>query len=251
MSKRIKDLQVGELLICSRHNGPVTLTPSMKKEQRRICDECISTYKKAFMSKDRERKRHEKHEAGFALNTQSLDGEVWRDIPEYDGYQASNYGRIRSLDRKDSLGRLTFGRILAAYKNPLGYYGVRIKKMGGASHKTTPAHLLVLMAFVGPRPSGHVCAHNDGNPSNNAITNLRYATPKENEADKLLHGTRFYARGESNGHAKLTEQDVREIVSQLESGATQAALAKRYGVESSNISGIWTRRRWQHVWRTV
>lgn len=37
----------------------------------------------------------------------STKREVWRDIPEYEGYyQASNKGRIRSLDRKVNNGKL-------------------------------------------------------------------------------------------------------------------------------------------------
>jgi hypothetical protein len=50
-------------------------------------------------------------------------------------------------------------------------------------------HHLVLEAFVGPRPAGHEAAHGDGDKTNNALANLRWATPKENAADRYRHGT--------------------------------------------------------------
>lgn len=45
-------------------------------------------------------------------------------------------------------------------------------------------------------------AHSDGNPRNNVVTNLRWATPKENNDDKRLHGTAGF---------KLTFDDAQEI----------------------------------------
>ena len=59
----------------------------------------------------------------------------------------------------------------------------------GFSRGRAYVHQLVLEAFVGPRPARHQAAHGDGNPLNNTLANLRWATPKENEADKRLHGT--------------------------------------------------------------
>lgn len=39
--------------------------------------------------------------------------EIWKDIPGFEGhYQTSTLGRIKSLDRKDTLGRSLKGRIM-------------------------------------------------------------------------------------------------------------------------------------------
>lgn len=56
------------------------------------------------------------------------------------------------------------------------------------------------------------------------------------------------ARGAKHGHAKLTEQDVRDIRAAVVSRtARQCDLADRYGVTRSVISTIISREAWTHV----
>lgn len=45
-------------------------------------------------------------------------------------------------------------------------------------------HLLVLETFVGLRPKGMQGCHNDGNPLNNNLDNLRWDTPLNNILDR-------------------------------------------------------------------
>lgn len=46
-------------------------------------------------------------------------------------------------------------------------------------------HRLVALAFYGERPEGLEVRHLDGNSFNNAITNLKYGTHKENMEDRV------------------------------------------------------------------
>ncbi len=63
------------------------------------------------------------------------------------------------------------------------------------------------LAFIGAPPTElHEVAHHDGDPSNNAVTNLRWATRAENHADKLRHGT--HNRGERHPLSKVTDAQV-------------------------------------------
>jgi hypothetical protein len=46
-----------------------------------------------------------------------------------------------------------------------------------------------MAAFVGPCPEGMEVCHNNGDPTDNRMENLRYGTHSSNEQDKLIHGT--------------------------------------------------------------
>lgn len=48
---------------------------------------------------------------------------------------------------------------------------------------TGHVHILMLETFIGPRPDGMECCHEDGNPLNNMLTNLRWDTPVGNAKD--------------------------------------------------------------------
>lgn len=100
----------------------------------------------------------------------------------------------------------------------------------------------------GPPPTPrHHAAHSCGNGHKGccAKRHLSWKTPKENQEDRLIHGT--HDRGERSANAKLTENDVREIRA-LISFLTQKEIAERYGVAPSRISRIKRRKNW--AWLT-
>ena len=129
----------------------------------------------------------------------------WKDIPGYEGrYQASTDGQIRSVDRcvrvvahGKEAKRLVRGRILkAAPYCPAGHLSVVL----GHHANGSPVHQLVALTFMGPRPEGMDVCHNDGDPTNNAVSNLRYDTRSENNRDITRQGKR-----------KLSPEDVQQI----------------------------------------
>jgi hypothetical protein len=118
--------------------------------------------------------------------------ETWADIPGWPGYQASDTGHIRSTARLSSDGRRLRGRKLKPRPTPSGYLRVSLCIAGKATDQYI--HYLVAAIFIGPRPEGLDVAHGDGNPANNAVTNLRYATRSENQLDMRVHGTHYNGR---------------------------------------------------------
>jgi hypothetical protein len=113
----------------------------------------------------------------------------------------------------------------------------------GKSHRICR---LVLEAFAGPCPEGMECRHLNGNKCNNSLDNLCWGTPKENQADRIAHGTSN--RGERNPQAKLTEANVKDIRQHHKGGLySQKELAQMFNIDPSTVSYIITRKNWNHV----
>lgn len=54
---------------------------------------------------------------------------------------------------------------------------------------TKSVHRIVLEAWVGPCPAGLEGCHNDGDYTNNVLSNIRWDTRENNQLDKREHGT--------------------------------------------------------------
>lgn len=174
-------------------------------------------------------------------NARRTLGEDWRDVPGLDGYQVSSSGEVRSVTRlkvyANGGARWLYGRTLKTWLAE-GYPQV---ELAGRSYHV---HRLVLEAFAGPCPEGHECAHNDGDRQNSRLSNLRWATRKDNHADKQRHGTVFRPTGELGTAAKLKAEQVAEI-RRIGRSESQKSLAARYGVRQQQISRILRREQWR------
>lgn len=110
--------------------------------------------------------------------------EEWRSIPGVDGYQASNMGRIRSLDRlvpySDGRRRTHPGVVLKPGLHPSGHLLV------GVGKRTWRVHRLVALAFFGESDLP-VCHKNDI-PTDNRVENLYYGTYSDNMHDAVRNG---------------------------------------------------------------
>ena len=77
------------------------------------------------------------------------------------------------------------------------------------------------------------CAHKDGNRANPSLANLRWATPKQNNSDKVAHGT--HLSGSKIANSKLSDEDVAAIRSDRRS---QKIIAADFSISQSLVSRI-------------
>ena len=87
--------------------------------------------------------------------------------------------------------------------------------------------------------------HNDGDPSNARLANLRWDTPRRNNADKVSHGT--YRRGQDHHSAKIKEHEAREILRRALGSEPMKEIASDFGVSWQLVSMIKHGRRWKHL----
>ena len=172
------------------------------------------------------------------------DTEEWKELPEYEDFDVSNFGRVR-LARISHLRKrmLKVGSLLKSHTDQDNYQ--RLGFVWEKTRKDFYVHNLVLMTFVGPRPEGCQGCHNDGNPQNNHISNLRWDTCRANKHDSILHGT--WAKGTKIHLAKLTEGDIPKIYQLREEGLSQEAIGKIVGVNQTKISDVLNNKTWRHV----
>lgn len=110
--------------------------------------------------------------------------EIWKDIPNYEGYQVSNLGRIRTHNKTTYTKlhgvRHWKDRILKQKYSPKDKsYRVELWKDG--KHKTILVHRIVAVTFLGESLDTKLTVnHKDGNRRNNNINNLEWLTIKEN-----------------------------------------------------------------------
>lgn len=161
--------------------------------------------------------------------------EEWRPIEGYPGYFVSNLGRVKR--------EVLVSNVLtpSPRNRHLPYLAVKLCRDGKPT--TQNVHSLVARAFHGPAPSPqHEVAHGPAGPTENNASNLRWATPRENQNDRVAAGT--HNRGERATHVRLTADQVIEIRSQLAAGASQHPLARAFGVSREAIADIKQRRSW-------
>lgn len=104
--------------------------------------------------------------------------EVWKNIDLYDGYQVSNFGRVKSVHRtifrNDGRTAIMSEKVLKDRYNPRGYSYICINRKNYAVHR------LVATAFLYKNENQTDVNHKNCIKSDNAATNLEWCTKKEN-----------------------------------------------------------------------
>ena len=165
--------------------------------------------------------------------------EEWRVIEAFPDYAVSSAGRVRRIVK----AKTASPRIMKCTKKG-AYMGVVLRSDGRSVGQYI--HRLVALAFLGDPPSPAMqVAHNDGDRFNNAVGNLRWATPLQNCADKKRHGTD--QQGMKHHMRKITEDDVREIRRLRAAGRQYKDIAPLFGLNKSYVCLVASGRRWGHI----
>ena len=174
--------------------------------------------------------------------------EIWKPVFGYEGkYEVSNFGRIKSLQRK-RIGK--GGGIYCVKEKILNVRNAKYKQVAlcfDSVKKYKLIHRLVAQAFI-PNPENKPQVnHIDGMPENNRVDNLEWCTPSENQKHAYRAGLQKHQYGEARFNSKLKEKDVAEIKHAIANGSRICDLAKKYGVNSTTITDIKKNRTWRRV----
>lgn len=184
------------------------------------------------------------------IRRDSVEEEIWKDVPGFEGfYQASNFGRIRSLTcvrAHERNGKTVYCKrkgvmLTPKYDKTTGYYRVIL----WPKCYSISVHQVIARSFIGEQKKGIVVNHIDGNKRNNNISNLEYITQSENMSHHVTLGN----KGGFITKSVLTNDLVLRIYDELLNGAYTCDLMIKYGVHGSTISGIRTRKTWSYLTR--
>lgn len=151
-------------------------------------------------------------------------------------YTVFEDGRVFGKEGKEIKQRL----------NSDGYAVFTAGKKG--SRKSMRTHRIVGELFV-PNPNGlEELDHLDNNRMNPSASNLEWVTHQENIARAYARGSHIgRATGEKNSRARLTEELVRVLRNEYESGTTIKELADKYQLPWNTVGNAVKGITWSHV----
>lgn len=143
----------------------------------------------------------------------STQAEQWRPIPGYEGhYEVSDHGRVRSVTRilpHPVNGWKTYrGKLLKQDVHKTGHIAVWLSLDGRM--RSLLVHRLVLMAFIGPCPDGMEACHWNDDPGDNRLENLRWASRRDNNLDRVRNGIHPMAKRPTVNEATSSPQKTQE-----------------------------------------
>lgn len=164
--------------------------------------------------------------------------ETWKPIPGYEGYyEASDQGRIRSVDR--IVGNAKQRRARGCVRAPTvinGYEQVGLSVNG--IYKDIKVHRAVALAFL-PNPDNKPQVnHKNGIRNDNRLENLEWVTCSENHRhafDVLGKKASKAMLGKPNPYRKLSREQVEAIKADPR---PQARIAADYGVCQQTVSNV-------------
>ncbi len=129
--------------------------------------------------------------------------EVWKDIPEFENYQVSNLGNVKSLN----YGRTRKAKVLKKHINNRGRYTLNLYKQG-KMYPNRNISVLVSQAFLSHKPNGYklVVDHIDNNKINDKLYNLQLISQRKNASKDRKGTSKYTGVSKKTGAKKWTAQ---------------------------------------------
>lgn len=163
------------------------------------------------------------------------------EIDGFPGYGVDRCGGTWTKRPQNQWGAMTLEWKQLRQSTRRGYRFVGMYVNG--KHLRRAVHRLVLSAFIGECPNGMEACHINGLPGDNRLENLRWDTKLNNHADRRRHGT--IPSGPQHGRAKLTVEQIGEILKLHELGISTRLIAQQFDVDKGTIRRIFARQ--QHT----
>jgi hypothetical protein len=202
------------------------------------------------------------------FDLQDLDGEIWKDILDYEGdYQVSNIGRVKSF----KLGK----EIIRKQCKRGDYFCIVLWKYG--KYKNKQVHTLVFESHSSYKLEQDECVHHiNGDKENNIFDNLEkmpksehnsfhmkgennsmfgkigknnpnYGNKRSEKERKTMSENHAYFKGENNPNHILTKKQIIQIKMLFKLNFKNKEISKLYNISSATISMIKNNKIWNHI----
>lgn len=164
--------------------------------------------------------------------------EVWKDIPNYEGlYQASNLGRIKSLDRyviSKDYKSFRKGKIKKPSVHENNYLYVILSNKSVEKHKLV--HRLIAETFLDNPNNYSVVNHINGNKQDNKVENLEWCNHQQNSQKAWEMG--LYPKKKEKTHStkkvKVIQKDLQGNIIKIWDSITE--VNKKLKINTTQIS---------------
>ncbi|QDP86057.1 hypothetical protein FNJ88_11055 [Chryseobacterium sp. SNU WT5] len=178
-------------------------------------------------------------------NLKSLPNEIWKDINGFDGYLASNLGRLKALSKPKWNGNVYYNtpeKIMKQSVAKTGYLVVSMKR------KTQYVHRIIGIAFHSEENFKLLdINHINGIKTDNRGENLEWCTRSEN----ILHA---FSTGLNTSVCVVSEETAKNIIAKHHETGLGKVLLQRYffpNVNKSTIQSITDGKNWKHLPRPL
>ena len=142
------------------------------------------------------------------------------------------------INKKSEIFDKKFNRFITGHNNT-GYIRVTLT-CDDSKQKSYYKHVLVMCIYNGDFRKSKTVNHEDGDKTNNDLSNLKWMTHRENMKHAILYGL-------ITNKKSLDEKLVHKICSMLATGISRVDVSKKLNVNIKTIEGITSGYNWKDI----